>query len=63
SGDTHTGCTVHFVNEGVDTGPVILQRKVPIQKGDTEEILHARIKEQEHKLYPQAISRVIQKIK
>lgn len=62
SGDTHTGCTVHFVDERVDTGPVILQAKVPIQKGDTEEILHARIKEQEHTLYPKAISDISQSL-
>ena len=61
SGDTHTGCTVHFVDEGVDTGPVILQAKVPIRKGDTEETLHTRIKEQEHKLYPQAIEQILSK--
>lgn len=63
SGDTQTGCTVHFVDEGVDAGPILLQATVPIQKGDTEETLHARIKEQEHKLYPQTISMVVQKIK
>ena len=56
SGDSHTGCTVHFVDENVDTGPVIAQTKVPIQKGDTEDSLHSRIKEQEHILYPKVIS-------
>ena len=56
SGDSHTGCTVHFVDEGVDTGPIIAQAKVPIKKGDTQDSLHARIKEQEHALYPKAIA-------
>ena len=49
------GCTVHFVNEGMDTGPVILQAAVPVLENDTAETLHARIQEQEHRLYPQAI--------
>ena len=56
TGDAHTGCTVHFVDEGVDTGPIISQTKVSILKGDTEESLHTRIKEQEHHLYPKVIS-------
>jgi phosphoribosylglycinamide formyltransferase-1 len=50
-----TGCTVHFVDEGVDSGPVILQRAVPVMDGDDEEILSARILEQEHQLYPEAV--------
>ena len=50
-----TGCTVHFVDEGTDTGPIILQSPVPILDGDSEESLSARILEQEHLLYPQAI--------
>ncbi len=62
SGDTHTGCTVHFVNEGVDTGPIIAQTKVSIQKGDTETTLHARIKEQEHILYPKVIADISQSL-
>ncbi len=49
------GCTVHFVNEGMDTGPIILQAAVPVLEKDTPETLHARIQEQEHRLYPQAI--------
>jgi len=49
------GCTVHFVDEGTDTGPVIAQAAVPVLDGDTEEALGARILEQEHRLYPQAI--------
>jgi phosphoribosylglycinamide formyltransferase-1 len=49
------GCTVHFVDEGTDTGPVIAQAVVPVEPGDTEETLGARILAQEHRLYPQAI--------
>ena len=50
-----TGCTVHFVDEGVDSGPVILQKPVPVMEGDDEEKLSARILEQEHQLYPEAV--------
>jgi phosphoribosylglycinamide formyltransferase 1 len=49
------GCTVHFVTEGVDEGPIILQAAVPIFDTDTPELLAARILEQEHKIYPRAI--------
>lgn len=49
------GCTVHFVTEGVDEGPIILQAAVPIHDGDTPDTLAARILEQEHKLYPRAV--------
>ena len=50
-----SGVTVHFVDEGCDTGPIILQQAVPVLEGDTEEALSARILEEEHKIYPQAI--------
>jgi phosphoribosylglycinamide formyltransferase-1 len=50
-----SGATVHFVNEGVDTGPIICQAAVPVREDDTEETLAARIIEQEHQLYPRAI--------
>jgi phosphoribosylglycinamide formyltransferase-1 len=50
-----SGCTVHFVDEGVDSGPIILQRTVPVMDGDSEESLAARILEQEHQAYPEAI--------
>jgi len=50
-----SGCTVHFVDEGMDSGPVILQKAVPVVEGDNEECLSARILEQEHELYPEAI--------
>ncbi len=50
-----TGCTVHFVDEGVDTGPIIIQRVVEVRDDDTLESLSARILEQEHIAYPQAV--------
>jgi phosphoribosylglycinamide formyltransferase-1 len=50
-----TGCTVHFVNEGIDAGPVILQQPVPVFPGDTPERLHQRIQIAEHTLLPEAI--------
>jgi len=49
------GCTVHFVDEGTDTGPIIIQKTVPILAGDTPDTLHARIQEQEHIAYPEAL--------
>ena len=49
------GCTVHFVTEGVDEGPIIVQAAVPVFDRDTPEILAARILEQEHKIYPRAV--------
>jgi len=50
-----SGCTVHFVDEGMDTGPIIIQAAVPIYHDDTEETLSERILKLEHKIYPQAI--------
>lgn len=50
-----TGVTVHFVDEGLDTGPVILQEAVPVLSGDDEEALHQRIHEVEYRIYPRAI--------
>ena len=50
-----TGCTVHFVDAGMDSGPVIVQRAVPVLTGDTPALLHARIQEQEHLAYPEAL--------
>lgn len=55
-----TGCTVHFVDEGLDTGPIILQEAVPVYDDDTVETLHQRIHEVEHCLYPQAITLLAQ---
>lgn len=54
-----TGCTVHFVDEGMDTGPIIMQRAVEVKEGDTEEVLSARILKQEHDLYWRAIGQVL----
>ncbi|MGE4588637.1 MAG: phosphoribosylglycinamide formyltransferase [Acidaminococcaceae bacterium] len=51
-----SGCTVHFVDEGMDTGPIILQKVVPVLDDDTEDTLAARILEQEHKALPEALS-------
>ncbi|MDT7041224.1 phosphoribosylglycinamide formyltransferase [Candidatus Nitronereus thalassa] len=51
-----SGCTVHFVTEGVDEGPIILQAAVPVHEGDSVDSLSARILEQEHRLYPQAVA-------
>ena len=50
-----SGCTVHFLDEGVDTGPVIVQAVVPVYEDDTEETLAARILTEEHRIYPMAI--------
>jgi phosphoribosylglycinamide formyltransferase-1 len=50
-----SGCTVHFADEGVDTGPVIIQAVVPVLPRDTAETLAARILREEHRIYPQAI--------
>jgi phosphoribosylglycinamide formyltransferase-1 len=50
-----SGCTVHFVDEGMDTGPIILQEAVPVQDGDTEETLSQRILRAEHNIYPKAL--------
>jgi len=50
------GCTVHIVDEGVDTGPIIVQKAVPVMDDDTAESLHARIQIQEHIAYPEALA-------
>jgi phosphoribosylglycinamide formyltransferase-1 len=50
-----SGCTVHFADEGVDTGPIIIQSVVPVYEDDTEESLQNRILKEEHRIYPQAI--------
>jgi phosphoribosylglycinamide formyltransferase-1 len=49
------GATVHFVDEGMDTGPIVLQAAVPVEPADTEDTLAARILVQEHRLYPEAV--------
>jgi phosphoribosylglycinamide formyltransferase 1 len=55
-----SGCTVHFVDDTLDGGPIIAQRVVPVLDGDSEETLAARILEQEHLLYPEALRMVLE---
>jgi phosphoribosylglycinamide formyltransferase-1 len=50
-----TGCTVHFVDEGMDTGPIIIQAAVPVSDDDTEETLSERILKLEHQIFPEAV--------
>ncbi len=54
-GVKYSGCTVHFVDEGVDTGPVIIQAAVPVLEDDTVETLAERILREEHRIYPEAV--------
>jgi phosphoribosylglycinamide formyltransferase 1 len=54
-----SGCTVHFVDETLDGGPIIAQRTVPVMEGDTVETLSARILEQEHQLYPESVASIL----
>jgi phosphoribosylglycinamide formyltransferase-1 len=60
AGEKVSGCTVHWVDEGTDSGAVILQKTVPILAADTPETLSSRILEQEHVAYPEAIARVLE---
>jgi len=55
-----SGCTVHFVDENLDAGPIILQAAVPIEDGDTEETLAARILREEHRIYTEAVNLVLE---
>lgn len=55
------GCTVHYVDEGMDTGKIIAQRAVVVKDGDTEETLSARILEQEHQVYPEVVKMLCEK--
>ncbi|MEZ5302354.1 MAG: phosphoribosylglycinamide formyltransferase [Verrucomicrobiales bacterium] len=55
AGDSESGCTVHLVDAGIDSGEILAQARVPILPGDTAESLHARIQEQEHRLFPKVI--------
>ena len=54
-----TGCTVHFVDEDLDAGPIVIQAAVPVLDGDTEDTLSVRILEQEHRIYSEAIAIVL----
>ncbi len=58
-GVKYSGCTVHFVDKGCDTGPIVLQAVVPVLEDDTEETLSQRILKEEHRIYPEAIDLVI----
>jgi phosphoribosylglycinamide formyltransferase-1 len=58
AGEKTTGATVHYADEGVDTGDIILQKEVPILEGDTPEKLQARVLETEHEILPEAIKRI-----
>ena len=57
-GASVSGCTVHYVDSGMDTGPIIARTAVPVLPGDSPESLRARIQVEEHKLYPEAIDQV-----
>jgi phosphoribosylglycinamide formyltransferase-1 len=57
-----SGCTVHFVDETLDGGPIIAQRAVPVMEGDTVEMLSTRILQEEHKLYPAAVALVLDNV-
>nr|MBC8366364.1 phosphoribosylglycinamide formyltransferase [bacterium] len=57
-GSKVAGCTVHFVDAGVDTGPIVAQRAVPVLDEDRPQDLAARILEQEHQIYPEALARL-----
>jgi folate-dependent phosphoribosylglycinamide formyltransferase PurN len=59
AGETESGCTVHFADNSYDTGPIILQRKVPVLPNDTPDTLAARVFEQERIAYPEAVRRFI----
>jgi phosphoribosylglycinamide formyltransferase-1 len=54
-----SGCTVHLVDEGLDSGPIVVQRAVPVLDGDDAASLSARILEEEHKAYPEALRRLV----
>ena len=58
---SHSGCTVHFVDDGVDTGPIIVQETVKIKNDDTEETLSKRILAKEHKAYVKAVKLIAEK--
>ena len=59
AGDVESGCTIHVVDHATDSGPIVLQRRVPILPGDDPESLSARILNEEHEAYPEAITRFL----
>lgn len=60
AGESWHGCTVHFVSDAMDEGPIIAQAKVPVEAGDTPESLAARVLVAEHQLYPQALAKLLE---
>lgn len=62
-GEKESGATVHYVDEGVDTGKIIIQRKVPVMEGDTPEALAARVLETEHEILAEGLREVIKKVR
>lgn len=61
AGEKKSGCTVHLVNKDLDAGPIILQREVEVKVGDTVDTLSARILEQEHKVYVDAVKSLVER--
>lgn len=59
AGESESGCTVHYVDAGVDSGEIIAQRRVKVLEGDTPEILQKRVLVEEHKLLPESITKII----
>ena len=62
AGDAEAGCTVHIVTEVLDDGPILAQARVPVRPGDTAETLAARVLEQEHRLYPDALAEFLRSL-
>jgi phosphoribosylglycinamide formyltransferase-1 len=62
AGETESGCTVHLVDAGTDTGPVLLQRRVPVHPGDTPETLAERIHAQEHAAIVEAAALLVKRL-
>lgn len=61
AGEDHTGVTIHYIDEGVDTGPIIRQEIVPIYKLDTVDILEQRVHDKEHEIYPEVVLDLLKK--
>jgi len=61
AGDAEAGCTVHLVTTGVDEGPILGQARVPVLPGDTADTLAARVKAQEHRLYPATLADLVRR--
>ena len=59
SGDTETGVTVHLVDDGYDTGPIVAQASVPVEHGDTADTLAARVLAQEHRFFSETLARIV----